>query len=529
MSEPSSPPALGPSAGRTPIDVRLIWSLGLIVVAARLAVFAYAGSPLPYYDQWILEFNNIYINIQAGDSWLSILFTKHNEHWVATTRLLSLIGFGINGYWDVKFLVVVAALVRAGEAMLAFRMLGAGHSPAARWMVFAGCIIVFAAPVSGYNLLCGISVHFFLADLATLWAVHSVVRWDHPFAGALRLVTATALGVISFGSGFVIPSATLAAHLAIGKRRPGFWGGWIASALVSITAVIVVAGRGRTMGTSVAFFERIDFLLSLVSWPILNSGIGAGLVTVLLVWAIRLFRTDRQIDDGLGCSIGISAFAAANAAMLALGRAPEDLHMRHWDTLSLGTLALFSVFVALAGSARTWRLPAFAFAGIWGAACAIALASQIANHTWPYIREAHDGRDAALVYYRELFLTGRITKTTNQLYVDVPKFGHWFFDDPVGRYIPHPVAAHNMMLNPARTLSLLAPEIIPGGEKSVGSQITDKAITLAWIAGLLGLGLSLWAVAGRARSEALAGASEASRKAGGRADYRGVETRDVEP
>jgi hypothetical protein len=476
-----------------------MWGLGLFVFSARLAVFAYAGSPLPYYDQWLLEFNNTYLTAQDGMPWLEILFLPHNEHWVVTTRLLSLLGFGINGYWDVKFLVVVAAMLRAGEAMLAFGLMGTGRSPAARWMLFAGCMVVFAAPVSGYNLLCGISAHFYLAHLATLWAIYSVVRWDRPVISGARLVTATALGVISFGSGFAIPAATLAAHVALRKRRAGFWWGWVASAFVAITAVIAVTSNGRLSDTSATLHEQIDFLLRLYSWPILNSGIGAALVIALLVWAIRHLRLPSQIDNGLACGIGVAVFAAANAAMLALGRTPDELHMRHWDTLSLGTLALFSVFVALADSAKTLRFPKFIFAGIWGAACATAVALQIANHTWPYVREAHDGRDATVAYYRDLLLTGRIAETADQLHANLSKFGYQFFDDPAGRYVPHPVVTRNILNSPVRRLALLSPEIIPVREKSTASRVTNGVIAFAWLPGVLGLVLIGWAALGRTR------------------------------
>ena len=90
---------------------QLSWALALLVLGMRLGVFQYAGSPLPYFDQWILEFNNIFLMMLHEESLWTILFTSHNEHMPVTTKLLSMTGFVLNGYWDVKFLAVVAALV----------------------------------------------------------------------------------------------------------------------------------------------------------------------------------------------------------------------------------------------------------------------------------------------------------------------------------------------------------------------------------------------------------------------------------
>lgn len=93
-----------------------ILSLVIVVFGARLWVFQYAGSPLPYFDQWLAEYNNLFLSLAAGQSTFDALFRQHNEHALITTKLFSLIGFSLNGYWDVKFLVVIAAITRAAGA-----------------------------------------------------------------------------------------------------------------------------------------------------------------------------------------------------------------------------------------------------------------------------------------------------------------------------------------------------------------------------------------------------------------------------
>ncbi|HEV8073474.1 MAG TPA: hypothetical protein VGP21_05015, partial [Opitutaceae bacterium] len=88
-------------------------ALAFFVLGTRLAVFSYAGSPLPYYDQWVAECHSTFLKLFSGHSIWSVLFTPHNEHVILTTKLVSLSGFALNGYWDVPFLAVAAAFVRA--------------------------------------------------------------------------------------------------------------------------------------------------------------------------------------------------------------------------------------------------------------------------------------------------------------------------------------------------------------------------------------------------------------------------------
>jgi hypothetical protein len=109
------------------ISVWMELALGFLVLGARLSVFSYAGSPLPYYDRWVAEFNNTFLNLFSGNSIWSVLFMPYNNHVILTTRLTTLFGFALNGYWDVAFLAAAAAFIRALEAALMFRLLSTGH------------------------------------------------------------------------------------------------------------------------------------------------------------------------------------------------------------------------------------------------------------------------------------------------------------------------------------------------------------------------------------------------------------------
>lgn len=468
----------------------LSWALALIVAGARLGIFDYAGGPLPYFDQWLMEFNNLFLMGLNGHSAWDILFTRHNEHLMMTTRVLSLTGFWLNGYWDVKFLVVMAAMVRAGEAVLAFRLLADGRKPMIRAVVWAVCVIVFAAPISAFNLLCGMQVSFFLGDIAVLWAMWAVLRWRNARQGIWQLGLSGAFGLLSMGSAIAIPAATLAIHLLQRRPRPGFWLAWSAS-------MVLVAGYGwlvvmETPRSRPLSWVQVPFFFQLLSWPVLNAALGAGLAACALVWVWRTIRLAGCDDNGILAGAGLAVFAAVNTAMLALNRLPGEFHPRHWDMVSLGTLGVIAMAAGLGERAVRFRRLA-----AWGAGGLVALyvcgfAFRMGTESLPYLEDAHIRRSVVLDRYRELFLSGEIRLTGERINARLMEKDYRFFDDPMDRFAPHPIVVLNIIGRPLPTLSLLSPEIFPVRERSLTGDVVGGVIRFGWLLLPAGVVAGMW-------------------------------------
>ena len=475
--------------------MRLSWGLALLVLGMRLGVFHYAGGPLPYYDQWVLEFNNIFLMVLNGDSVWAILFTPHNEHMPVTTKLLSLAGFVLNGYWDVKFLVVVAALVRAGEAVIAFRMLATETGPLARALIWAACCAVYAAPLSGYNLLNGMQVSFFLAHIAVFWAVHSVLRWDRPGPGALQLGLGCVLGLLSLSAALALPAAVLAVALMHRRRRPGFWPAWWGTLIIS--GAYVIRYLASSTGERVLAWRQAEFFLQLFSWPFLHAGVGF----VLLAWlSVVLWRRSRagKMHPAFLAGVGIAAFAAANAAMLALNREAGEFHQRHWDTISLLPLGLVGTGLVLADGSEAKRAGLWAMGGLLAVMlCFFGLRLQ--EQSLPYLRSGHAQREAAVRHYRELFLSGGLWREAARINAMLAERDYRFFDDPVDRFMPHPTVAANIVRGRMPVLALLPPEIIPAREVSFSSRVVSATIGLGGWLLVPGAGLALAGLTGLGR------------------------------
>jgi hypothetical protein len=493
-----------PPRPRSTSTTRLAWALAFIVLGMRLAVFEFAGSPLPYFDQWMAEYNNIFLLAMNGGSLGKILFTHHNEHILLTTKLLSLAGFALNGYWDVKFLVCLAALVRAGEAAWAFRLLSAGGRPAVRLIVWVGCALVFALPLSGYNLLCGMQVSFFLADLAMLWSIRTVLHWRKPGSSGGQLCCSMVFGLLSLGSAIAIPAVTLAVHLAQRRPRAGFWVAWAISVMLAGLYVLQSSALASG-GSSLPGWPQLIFFFQLLSWPVMHAGLGLLVVLFAGTGLWQALRTGAGLKSGAAAGTGLAVFAVANAALLALSRLRSDFHMRHWDTVSLIVLSVIVLGAFGADAAGRLRRPAlFGLSGLIALAAAF-FCLRMNEQSLPYLRSGHADRETNVQRYRANFLSGGLQQDFDRINAMLRVRDYSFYDDPVYRFVPHPVVSANIMRRPLPMLALLSPEIMPTRELSPLSVVVQLIIRHGWIFLLPGVGLALAGIAGLRHDEPPAG------------------------
>ncbi|PTX98905.1 hypothetical protein [Opitutus sp. ER46] len=483
---------------RLPTLANASFALGLIVLGVRLALFGYAGSPLPYYDQWLAEFNNTLLPATVDGPSFALLFTPHNEHILATTKLLSLLGVGLNGYWDVPFLAAIAALVRAIEAVLTFRVLSFAAARGVTVTAWLGCLVVFATPLSGYNLLSGLQVSFYLSDLALLGSLLCVARWQHAGRNGAALALLTLFGLSSMGAAIAIPAATLATHLASPRHRPGFWTAWILSATAA-GAYALWAGAGvgiRTAGLPLA--ERAAFLLQLLGWPSGNVLWGAAILFGVIAGVLWLWRTQRRAAAAL--PLGLATYAAANLAMLAWRRPPSDFHARHFEIAALLPLGVMVLAASLAyvtsPSAPDSTAPATSHPSpgtaphrasrrllVPLAALYLCALVSVWLNAGTYLVAAHAHRAEAVAHYRALLTSPRMQQARVEMNERLRALDYRFFDDPILRFTPHPTVYGNILVRPLSALALLAPEILPSRPPSVTSRVVRVAFAAGpWLA-----------------------------------------------
>ncbi len=473
------------------------WAIFLIVLGSRLTVFSYAGSPLPFYDQWIAEFNNTLIAILTGRGWETLL-TFHNEHLILTSKLLTLVGYSLNGYWDVPFLVLCSAGVRALTAALTFELVANAAPPKTKIFLWLLCAVIFATPYSGYNCLNGMQVCFYLADFALLLSLRATVNWAGPAAGGLALIGGTLFGLISLTSAVAIPASTLAAHLFQRRSRPGFWPAWIISAMIALGFIIVSRHSSGSVAIaaihqSITLKGAATFCLQLIAWPIGTVAIGGLMILLAAIALVFSVKCNDRHNVTMGGIIGLGVFAALNAAIIAINRDPSELHMRHFDMIALFPFTLLALGLRLA-ERNAFRRPALLLMGAVALGYVFYGGNLIRNVSWPYLKAAHETRTAALEHYRTLITKEDLHEESKRLHVLLNQSGHAFFDDPIGRFSLHPLILESTVKLNYRPLALLSPEIIPGRKPSLFSWLTRQLIAYGWLLGVLGVVLGAAAI-----------------------------------
>jgi hypothetical protein len=468
----------GLSAGvhRLPLMALIITVTGL-----RWAVFAYAGSPLPYFDQWLAEFNNLFLLGTVSHSGAGIWLTPHNEHFPVTMKLASLLGFLLNGYWDVKFLALVSGLVRAAGAGATWVLLSRQTGRGQRITLWLLCALAFGWPWSAFNALNGMQVSFYFADLALLLSLLVVQRWAGARSG-LALIGLMLLGLGSMASALAIPPATLGLHLTRRQARPGFAVAWLCTLVLALAYIIIPAGTGAEPVQSIA--TTAHFFLTLLAWPLPWAGWGA----CVLIGGIAFFihYHNGTAPPALAVAFALGVFAAGNCAMLALHRSPADFHPRHWDSvgwLPFGIAVLLGFWTTSQSVRRVVRLGG----GVVVAGLGAALLATFFKVSWPYLHAAHHDRAAVVQHYRHAFLSGEFraeSARVNRLLIDRD---YAFFDDPAGRFALPPSVAANIAATPLPDLALLGPDILPSRGPSLTARLTAL---LFWISpGIAATGL----------------------------------------
>ena len=444
----------------------LFVALVTTVTGLRWATFNYAGSPLPFFDQWLAEFNNLYLNGVVNGT--GVWFTAHNEHHQITMKLASMLGFLLNGYWGVKFLGVAAGVVRAACAGVAWLLLSHQATDRQRILMWLVCAIGFGVPWSAFNALNGMQISFFFADLAMLFSLLVVQRWQGWRSG-ITLIILILIGLGSMASALAIPLATLTLHLAERKPRPGFVVCWVGTL---IFAVIYVLSKGGT-GSIQSIPDSIHFFLTLLAWPLPWAIWGAAILAggiALLILHIR-----RQAGPRLAIAYAFGVFAVGNIAMLALGRTPTEFHPRHWE--SVGWLP-FAIIILLLSFALNCRLkPVIRLVSIILASVVVTTVGlKFAHTTWPDLRASHENRETIVQHYREALLSGDFRAESARVNEQLIARDYTFFDDPIGRFAIHPIAAQNITAAPLPALALLGPDILPSREPSISAKIISGLI-----------------------------------------------------
>jgi len=467
-------------------ELWLISGLFIAIFGCRLWAFSYAGSPLPYYDQWVGEYDRLYLSLLGDQPAWRLLFLYHNEHRIVTTKLLSLIGYKLNGYWDVHFLVLLAAVARGVEGALLYLLLAKPLQGAARLLVLGIITFFFCMPLSGYNLMSGFQIQFFLADIAVLLALLFFLHWDEPVKCGLTLAILYGLGLLSFSTSLILPGVLFVAYMLLPQRR---------LAWLPVFTVLSVIGIGfyftkpaATMTSNAGLYQQLDFFLKLVGWPLGYVWTGALLLgTAVLCVIFRIKSKSGNCQQA--AAVGLLAYGLGNALVLALTRGPEFFHMRHWDSIGLiaiGMVALFAGGISKSSKFQRLAINAVALLVVFYLITAVKECTAVSV---PYLKAAHDRQESNVEYYRTMLLTKSFDKDILRVLVELLNNSLLFAEDPLLRYTLHPSTPQRMYFSYEQALLILSPEIIPSPDRKLSllSRVTKGFIESGMVLAFVGI------------------------------------------
>jgi hypothetical protein len=184
--------------------------LFLLILSAKWATFDRFGSPMPDWDQWDAEGDELLVPWLQNAPFLPHLFHPQNEHRVILTKLQNLTLTLLNGQWDARVEAAANAVLHAlvGAALWVFgrrHLTAAWHAP-----LFVIVFALFGLPFAWQNVLGGFhSQQYWLVGLSL--AAMATLPFARAWSGAWWLGAFSAILVLgSMGSVLLAAAVVLA-------------------------------------------------------------------------------------------------------------------------------------------------------------------------------------------------------------------------------------------------------------------------------------------------------------------------------
>lgn len=346
-------------AGRRFASRRVALLAVLLVVAmvglARLWLVSNYGASVPYWDQWGAEGGALYLPMMDGNYDWRQLWTAHNEHRIAASRLLAMALFWLNdGQWDGRVesnANIVIYLFSIG--LLAWLLVRRTPAPLAAALCLL-LVLIGALPYGWENTLTGFQSGFHFLYLFTLLGVWVAAVRPAGAVMAGLLVVLSVCAQFTIAAGLLAPGAAL---FVLGLR-------WLAGQdslkrlvlpaggllLVMVAAAASFPGQSAPTLKAQNLDEYLDALGVFANWPFSFPLVPLVLVPFLALLA-RMWR-ERSYDplDGFFAGVYVWALATAAASAYSRGHGLDLVSSRYTEVLALGALA--AVYFALTSLAR---------------------------------------------------------------------------------------------------------------------------------------------------------------------------------
>ncbi|RDS79793.1 hypothetical protein [Dyella psychrodurans] len=280
------------------------WLMFLAALAARFAyVSVYAGS-LPYWDQWDGEADRLLLPWLNGTWHWMDLFSPHNEHRIALTRLLTLALFELNHHqWDnLVEAYACAGVFAAMEALLYARLCRGLPHLSQRLGLLVFMTVLAALPFAWENIASGFQSAFYFMALVAI-AMQSVAAFGKGSGRDIGLLLAFGImSLFTMASGLIACLAVIVV-VVVRNRSQKPASAYFAPCVFVCMALIALVGLVFTPAIPYheslkahGLAEHVRSLLINLAWPWQPSTSRRWwlLMVVLwlptLVWIVRVLR-----------------------------------------------------------------------------------------------------------------------------------------------------------------------------------------------------------------------------------------------
>jgi hypothetical protein len=310
----------------------------LLVLAARLHVIARIGTALPFWDEWDRDVISLFLPPTSLHPSATLIFSYHNEHLIALTRLLDLSLFWIaQGQIHVVSNAVLNQIAYTAFAIVVLLALGRGLSTWARLALVTIGGAVFANPFGWEAIGWAFESQIYICIVLSVTSFALIARYNPDQPGFWCAMAAAAGSVLSFAVGEATILIVIALIVARNWRHPYVARAATAATLLAVvlTLSIVSTPYGNDLHASQGVGHLIETAVRVMSWP-------GGYRLPLFVYLPSLLLTGAGVarqskrNTFFWFATAILLWETIIAAQIALGRPNEPTVSRYTELLTVG-------------------------------------------------------------------------------------------------------------------------------------------------------------------------------------------------
>ncbi len=345
------------------IENQIFIQVVLAVWAVRNLWIGLYGVDVPFWDQYDGEARDLYLPLLNKNFDIRVLFGQHNEHRIFFTRILNIIIFKLNGYWNTQLVMQIQALIPSFTAGFIAQLV---WNRTSSLFLLISLTLYFAAPIGTENMFWGFQSQFYFMVLFSIIALYYFALSEQNNSNLYRSFFFAIFAFFNIASGAL--AAIVISFLCMVKILMGASGKTQKLILVSVCFLFLFvlevfftnlpSGHAGMRATNVVTF--IKSLYYYLSWPhikFIPIGLGFLIATLFGLGYTLKFKKEKIKDPYFFWILSCLIWLYAQTFLLVFGRGSQgseaQIANRYLDILFLSPLfTLLLIFDLFEGETK---------------------------------------------------------------------------------------------------------------------------------------------------------------------------------